>query len=336
MNPVCITVPNVNIALAEGLNMMKIRSRQEASRVGQVARLPVPLITTYLNPKERVLFSPKRNANPFFHFMEALWMLAGRADLSWPVQFNKRFREYSDDGMVIHGAYGNRWRHWFHGDQLDAIVQHLNNNRASRRAVLQMWDAREDLNNPGRDVPCNTQAYFEIVDGKLDMTVCNRSNDLVWGAYGANAVHFSMLQEYMAFRVGAEVGIYRQFSNNAHVYTDVYPRETWDAMILDAQANDHYNGLDDPAEVQPFPLIRSNASTFDRELLLWMSDPTAHTTYREPLFYEVAQPMYMAWQWRDTQPSAAITHAGNIAADDWRMACTDWLNRRQDKKRRVA
>lgn len=332
MNPVCITVNNVNGALAEGLNMMKIRARQEASRVGQVARLPVPLITTYLNPRERVLFAPKRNANPFFHFMEALWMLAGRNDLAWPVQFNARFKEYSDDGFVIHGAYGARWRHWFHGDQLDSIVQHLSNNRASRRAVLQMWDAREDLNNPGRDVPCNTQAYFEIVDGKLDMTVCNRSNDLVWGAYGANAVHFSMLQEYMAFRCGCEVGIYRQFSNNAHVYTDLYPREAWDGLILDAQANDLYSGGD----AKPYDLIRTNSSTFDRELPLWMSDPLATVPYREPIFCEVAQPMFMAWQWRDTKPDAAIIHAGNIAADDWRIACTDWLQRRIEKRRAAA
>lgn len=335
MNPACITVPNVNQALAEGLNIMKIRGRQEASRVGQVARLPVPLITTYLEPTKRVLFSPKRNANPFFHFMEALWMLAGRADLAWPVMFNSRFTEYSDDGFTIHGAYGARWRHWFHGDQLDGIVMHLANNRASRRAVLQMWDARDDLNRSGRDVPCNTQAYFEIVDDKLDMTVCNRSNDLVWGAYGANAVHFSMLQEYLAFRVGAGVGIYRQFSNNAHVYTDIYPRDSWDALILDAQANDRYDlALAD--QIEHFPLIRSNASTFDRELIQWMADPLANVAYREPLFRDVAQPMYMAWQFRDKQPGGAIIHAGNIGADDWRVACTDWLNRRHEKKRSTA
>ena len=33
---------------------------------------------------------------------------------------------------------------------------------------------------------------------KLCMTVCNRSNDMLWGAYGANVVHMSMLQEFVA------------------------------------------------------------------------------------------------------------------------------------------
>ena len=37
-----------------------------------------------------------------------------------------------------------------------------------------------------KDVPCNTHAYFAInAEGSLDLTVCNRSNDLVWGCLGA-------------------------------------------------------------------------------------------------------------------------------------------------------
>ena len=336
MNPVCITAPNVNVALAEGLNMMKIRAKSEASRVGPVARLPVPLITTYTNPHERVLFSPRRNANPFFHFMEALWMLAGRDDLSWPLSFNRRFNEYSDGDGVIHGAYGYRWRSAFGMDQLDAIVKELSEHPESRRAVLTMWKPEWDLLDEapglrGKDVPCNTQAYFELRDGHLDMTVTCRSNDLIWGAYGANAVHFSMLLEYMAFRIGARIGVYRQFSNNAHVYVDPYPRASWDGLILDAQANNLYE-----SGQLTYPLIRSNASTWQRELVRWMDEPQALVSYREPLFSEVAQPMYMAWITRDSIPSAAIVHAGNIAAEDWRIACTDWLNRRHEKARRTA
>jgi hypothetical protein len=48
-----------------------------------------------------------RDANPFFHVMETLWMLAGRNDLPWLVRFNKRFASYSDDGGNTQpGAYG--------------------------------------------------------------------------------------------------------------------------------------------------------------------------------------------------------------------------------------
>jgi thymidylate synthase len=54
----------------------------------------------------------------------------------------------------------------------------------------------------------------------LDLTVLCRSNDVVWGAYGANAVHFSVLQEYLAGRIGVDVGVMYQFSNNYHGYVD--------------------------------------------------------------------------------------------------------------------
>ena len=32
-------------------------------------------------PTKELLFDPDRDANPFFHFMEGLWMLAGFNDL---------------------------------------------------------------------------------------------------------------------------------------------------------------------------------------------------------------------------------------------------------------
>ena len=53
------------------------------------------------------------------------------------------------------------------------------------------------------------------------MTVCNRSNDLIWGCCGANAVHMSYLQEYVASMVNVKVGTYTQFTQNLHAYKDV-------------------------------------------------------------------------------------------------------------------
>ena len=43
---------------------------------------------------------------------------------------------------------------------------------------------------------------------------------MIWGAYGANAVHMSILLEYMAARIDCAVGTYYQFSNNLHAYVD--------------------------------------------------------------------------------------------------------------------
>jgi len=80
------------------------------TRNGSALEFPTPVITTYTHSRERVLFYPERDANPYFHLMESLWMLAGRNDVEWISQFNHRIEEYSDDGDVFHGAYGFRWR----------------------------------------------------------------------------------------------------------------------------------------------------------------------------------------------------------------------------------
>ena len=61
---------------------------------------------------------------------------------------------------------------------------------------------------------------FSKRNGVLNMSVTNRSNDIVWGLFGANAVHMSILHEYMAARTESKVGVYTHFSNNAHAYLD--------------------------------------------------------------------------------------------------------------------
>jgi hypothetical protein len=56
------------------------------------------------------------------------------------------------------------------------------------------------------------------------MTVYNRSNDLVWGMFGSNVVHFSMLLEFIAISVGVSIGTYTQVSCNPHIYEQHWPK----------------------------------------------------------------------------------------------------------------
>ena len=219
-----IEVRNVHDALLRGLELLEVHGITRDSRNGPVRESECPVTTVYHRPQERVLFWEQRDANPFFHFMESLWMLGGRHDLDYVYQFNKGMKRYSDDGKTLWGAYGWRWREYWTDrtndqsiDQLSIIIKRLKEDPTDRRCVLQMWDAVSDLDRDGKDVPCNTSIYFKIdADKRLQMTVCNRSNDIIWGAYGANAVHMSMLQEYMAGALRVGVGTYYQVSDNYH------------------------------------------------------------------------------------------------------------------------
>lgn len=180
-----IRVRNVQEALPIGIKELHSRGIPLPSRAGDVIVHPLPVTTVYNRPTERVIFHPQRDANPFFHLFEGLWMLAGREDGRFldrfVKDFSKRFSDYSEDpGKSIHGAYGYRWKE---GHQLDTIINYLRSNPFGRRAVLQMWDKNIDLfqDEHLKDVPCNTQAYFWNSAGRLSMTVTCRSNDIVWG-----------------------------------------------------------------------------------------------------------------------------------------------------------
>jgi thymidylate synthase len=174
------------------------------------------------------MFWSERDANPFFHFFESLWMLNGNNNLDF-VDYFAPMRDYSDDKKTLNGAYGFRWKYYFGFDQIQFVINELEKNLYSRRAVISMWDPEDvEKRSSSKDLCCNTQLYFDVQDGfkkgltykTLNMTVLNRSNDAIFGLAGANAVHFSYLQEYVAKKLDLGVGSYFQISNNCHVYID--------------------------------------------------------------------------------------------------------------------
>lgn len=323
-----ITVRNVNDGLSEALWWLKVAGVRSTSRNGDVLVSPVPVVTCYQHPNERVLFSAVRDANPFFHHMEALWMLGGANDVAFPARFAKQIAEYSDDGVTLHGAYGHRWRRHFGFDQLTTLIELLTNEPTTRRAVLQMWDGATDTRIAmagGKDVPCNTAAYFSVCNGALDMTVTCRSNDAVWGCYGANAVHFSILQQFVAEACGLRVGIYYQFSNNLHIYCDRPDvKRLYDGVdVRYLSVNAYASG-----EVCASRLIAHGETWID-----FLSDVDAllagSVEFRTAYFNGVVLPMLNAHTaYKAGDVDLAISHATHITASDWRVACRTWLMRR--------
>lgn len=325
-----IEARNVNDALVKGMNLLGTRGDWRPSRNGRVRVVPGPVTTTYLKPRERVLFSHKRDANPFFHFAESIWMMAGRNDVEMLAKFVKRMKTFSDDGKTFHGAYGHRWFYHFGMNQIERIVEMLKDNPDDRRCVLQMWDCTVDLGRQGKDVPCNTHIYLTRDKmGALDMTVCCRSNDAIWGAYGANVVHMSFLQECVAGFIGCKVGMYYQISNNFHAYEDVFTNLTMKKGPLWSDCQYTINSM------EPYPIVDI---ALGREK--WYEDLTTflHTdnvaAFRHAFFAQVAIPIFRAHQaYREHRGLArydvALEVVSQCRAEDWKMACSLWLERRR-------
>jgi thymidylate synthase len=315
-----IQATNVNDAYAEALFKINVYGELSDSRDGKVLRCPTPVTTIYERPYQYMLFDAKRDANPFFHVMEGVWMLAGRNDVKFLERFNSKIGQFSDDDQTLNGAYGHRWRHHFGRDQLLYVINELSRDPNSRRAVMSMWDPARDIemvDSRGKDVPCNTTIYFTRRDYTLDMTVCCRSNDIIWGCYGANAVHMAMLQKFVAGALGVVVGRYYQISNDWHMY------ERHFKLSQDRVP-------DDPA---PYPHdLASMSSTVTwiddlNEFTAWCNDPTAE--YVNPFIRGVLNPMLSAWGLHKAGDGrASLENAYCIQDGAIRKACMEWLERR--------
>jgi len=331
-----ITAKNVSEAFYLGLQALDAGGRVIQARGGnKVVEFETPVLTTYKSPTERVLFYEVRDANPYFHLMESLWMLQGRNDVKWIAQFNGRMNNYTDDGITFHGAYGYRWRNWFRKDQLALAIHRLTTFENDRRTVVSMWDATTDLTNlnTGADLPCNTQIYFQARDGILDMTVVNRSNDMIWGAYGANAVHMSVLQEYMAARCNMKIGRYYQFSNNLHAYVDVLEKMQ---PIIGKPEFDPYATLNDDGSHYHSEPIVTDPKSFDLELWHWFTKQQDETfedmDYKNTWIDRVATPMLQSWvNHKAGNKEDAMLSAELIEDKAWSKACAEWLQRRYNK-----
>ena len=74
---------NVEIALWEGIKILQEYGEKVSPRGEETIEAPAPVVTEYSRPLERVLLNQVRDANPFFHFMESMWILAGRRDVKF-------------------------------------------------------------------------------------------------------------------------------------------------------------------------------------------------------------------------------------------------------------
>lgn len=323
-----IKVRNVCQALPQTISYLNEHGRVEPSRGGEVLVAPTPMMTITEHPRERVLFSAKRNANPFFHLAEAMWMLSGRNDAKFLDRFIHDFStKYAEEDGTLHDAYGYRWRAGFGADQLSAVVDRLIQDPLDRQSVIQMWDPSIDFNDDllrkWKSKPCNTNIYLRINENKLDMTVCCRSNDMLWGCHGSNAVHFSILQEYLAARIDVEIGTMYQLSNNAHVYLNqshIIKKDLED----DRYSNNHIYPISmftDPEyideDTDEFLLNYENDKIIDESDYAngWFANTLGKALHAHKLY-------------KQKQFTAALMVAEEIEAMDWRIACYEWIERK--------
>lgn len=193
------------------------------------------------NPRARLSRSEDRG-KPFSAVGELLWYLSGSDRLDFIEPYIPRYRDDAVDG-ILPGAYGPRLFAMRGSiNQIDNVSKLLIEKPGSRRAVIQLFDA-EDIAIHKREIPCTSTLQFHLRNGVLHMSVTMRSNDAYWGL-PHDVFCFTMIQEMMARRLGAELGEYIHHAGSMHVYDKV-------ADAVHAYIDEAYQR---PAVMPPMPL----------------------------------------------------------------------------------
>lgn len=188
------------------------------------------------NPRARLLSCKKRNTNYGFAVGEFLWYWQGKQDLSTMLYYNKRMKDYSDDGLTLNSAYGHRLKkvevsypgiNVESGNQWDICKHTLLQDSDSRRAVMTInWpkDEAKAVFEGSKDVPCTLSLQFFIRNNRLDLHVHMRSNDVMWGLT-YDLFSFTLFQECMLLDLQKEekfkdlkLGRYYHTAGSLHLY----------------------------------------------------------------------------------------------------------------------
>ena len=177
---------------------------------------------TIENPLDRMITNEARNFNVEYAEAEWQWYLSGEPTIdtlgSIYGKIPKIWQKMADEHGKVNSNYGAQCEI---GWQLDKVVAMLKNNPNTRQAAISIYDGKE-ISSYKYDTPCTYAIQFTVLNGKLNMCVTMRSNDL-WFGFCIDQYCFSKLQELVSERTGYEIGTYYHFAHNLHLYDDQIP-----------------------------------------------------------------------------------------------------------------
>ena len=221
--------------------------RNPGNQTRTCMEFPGPILMK-LNPRKRHVLVEERKWNFTLPYLENLWISMGLNDLdALPGKYVKSLYNFSDDGQIWRAGYGPRirnfkgrtfnevrntwnWPDWPKDgvDQLKFVVQTLRKDPFSRQAMITIASPDDDcFDSEGellrtKDMPCTRSIQFmRSHEGKLDIHVDMRSNDLLWGASAVNWFNFGQMLEYVSAMVDIPIGDYYHKASNFHYYTDM-------------------------------------------------------------------------------------------------------------------
>lgn len=184
------------------------------------------------NPILSLYKNERRSSQKKYIAAEFLWYASGSNTVEWISKYAKMWDSLKDEEGTVNSAYGNlifteentwgwsqyRWAYW-------SLVKDID----TRQAIMHFNKPHHQYNG-NKDFVCTLNAIFQIRDGKLNLTVDMRSNDIILGL-ATDVAFFTVLQQQMLYDLkkygekndinelkNLKLGRYTHLDHSLHLY----------------------------------------------------------------------------------------------------------------------
>ncbi|MEM8921277.1 MAG: thymidylate synthase, partial [Pseudomonadota bacterium] len=152
-----------------------------------------------------------------------LWFLRGDTNIAWLKENGVSiWDEWADETGDLGPVYGRQWRSWAAPDgrvidQIQWVLNEIKTNPNSRRLIVSAWNPAdiEDMALP----PCHCLFQFQVMDGRLNCQLYQRSADVFLGV-PFNIASYALLTMMMARATGLQPGVFVHTMGDAHLYAN--------------------------------------------------------------------------------------------------------------------
>ena len=148
----------------------------------------------------------------------AEYPIKGEALFDYVTSLDDEHQIYLDDDGFIY-TYSERLQNYNDINQLDVIINRLNKNINSNRAIAVTYNPMVDMNR--QDIPCLQLIQALVMNDKLILSVYFRSNDL-YGAFPSNMMFLTYLGMKIANELGVQFDYIDYHCSSLHVYETDY------------------------------------------------------------------------------------------------------------------
>jgi thymidylate synthase len=153
--------------------------------------------------------------------IELLWFLKGDTNIKYLKDNGVSiWDDWADANGDLGPVYGKQWRSWATPDgrvidQIQWVLDEIRTNPNSRRLIVSAWNPA-DVNDMALP-PCHCLFQFNVMDGKLNCQLYQRSADIFLGV-PFNIASYALLTLMMARATGLKAGEFVHTFGDAHLY----------------------------------------------------------------------------------------------------------------------